>query len=385
MEVERLTLKNSDFDRKGVKAYKGLVASTSRYDTGVERLTISNNLGEVDLLPTWGHQIWKATFLEQSLGMDSLVKIPQRTTDYLTNYGAFLLHCGPRRMGCPDIEAGDTHELHGTLPNALFGYNELKWGEDNQGPFISLEGNMRDRRRIDPSDGYRYNVRVVTTLHANSSVIDVSTRVKNNYAGPMELMVMEHVNFRLVPGSQLVYSAFCTPKNTYPRKKDPAHAHTLDKLSSLKEAMKTNPRAHDKVSDEPIYQDEFVVYLHGYLADTMGWAHSMQVMPDGHAHYVAHMPKQFPVVVRWMRTVPEPPDSFPVRSAMGLCLPATAEAGGYTDAKKKGMVIEVPFGGEWNSHIKAGLLNEQAVSTMRRTIDAIARTIIRERQIKNEI
>ena len=113
-------------------------ASVFRYATGIEALTITTPLGEATFLPFKGQQVWDARFLGRRLTMRSMFEEPQDTSDYLASYGAFLIHCGVTAMGGPG--PGDTHPLHGELPNARFQSARLLAGSDGQGSYLALAG-----------------------------------------------------------------------------------------------------------------------------------------------------------------------------------------------------------------------------------------------------
>ena len=53
--------------------------------------------------------------------------------------------------------------------------------------------------------------------------------------------------------------------------------------------------------------------------DEGGWTHGMQLLPDGSADFVSHRPDQLDHCLRWLCQTPS-------ESALGLMLPATAEA-----------------------------------------------------------
>ena len=72
-----------------------------RYSTGVEAVTVTTPRGEITVLPFKGQQVWRAAFDGRSLDMKSMFDEPQATTDYLSTYGAFLIHCGISAMGGP--------------------------------------------------------------------------------------------------------------------------------------------------------------------------------------------------------------------------------------------------------------------------------------------
>jgi hypothetical protein len=88
-----------------------LQCKTFRFSTGVCVLRLKNSKGYLDLLPFQGQQIWKAFFNGRNLTMESPIKEPISGVDFLKTYGAFLVHCGARRIGGPTPE--DIHPLHG--------------------------------------------------------------------------------------------------------------------------------------------------------------------------------------------------------------------------------------------------------------------------------
>jgi hypothetical protein len=95
-----------------------LEASAFRFESGVAAIRLRNELGELVLLPFQGQQIWSASFRGRNITMRSMFDQPRATRNYLETYGGFLLHCGFTSMGVP--AAGDTHPLHGELPNAPY-------------------------------------------------------------------------------------------------------------------------------------------------------------------------------------------------------------------------------------------------------------------------
>jgi hypothetical protein len=368
MKMGIIHINHSDFENPGnITKYKGLRVDSFRYNTGVDGLRLANERGYIEVLPFHGHQIWYGEFDGQRLGMESIVTEPKNITDYLRNYGAFVVHCGPRRIGPSEEEGGD---LHGTLPNARFGHNMIECGDDNQGPYIAIKGIVTDHRKKDTA--FRYRTPSTVKMHAGKTIIDLIMEVHNNHAGPMEIMRLEHVNFLPVAGSELVYSAPCTRETVTVRTKDPKHAPPQKELIELREKIIRDPALHNIVPVKPIYDPEIVLYLK-YRADRTGWAHSMQVLPNGNAHYIAHRPSEFPIGIRWMRMVAKPDEKFPVKSALGLCLPSTAEPEGYREEKRKGNVKVIPFKGAYRTRIRVGLLGKSGVSTIREHIENMLR------------
>ena len=86
-------------------------------------------------------------------------------------------------------------------------------------------------------------------------------------------------------------------------------------------------------------------------------AHSLQILPDGTADYVAHRPDQLDKVVRW---IARPAD----HDALGLALPATAGPEGYTVEKSKGNVKVLAADGEWRADLEIGALSAREAKGM---------------------
>ena len=68
---------------------------------------MSNDRGELVMLPFQGQQIWSAKFDGRPLTMTSMFAEPRLTRSFLETYGAFFLHCGVTAMGGPSAQ--DTH------------------------------------------------------------------------------------------------------------------------------------------------------------------------------------------------------------------------------------------------------------------------------------
>lgn len=118
-----------------------LQATIFRFRSGVCGLRISNDFGEIVILPFQGQQIWSAQFEGRELGIISVFDEPRATRDYLENYGGFLLHCGFTSMGCPGPL--DTHPLHEELPNAPYQEAYVRAGRDKRGPYLEVSGTYR--------------------------------------------------------------------------------------------------------------------------------------------------------------------------------------------------------------------------------------------------
>jgi hypothetical protein len=98
-----------------------------------------------------------------------------------------------------------------------------------------------------------------------------------------------------------------------------------------------------------------------YLADEDGWAHSLQVHPDGRADCVRHRPAQLGKGIRWIcRTADQ--------DALGLVLPATAEPEGYLAEKAKGNIMTIPAHGQFRCEIEVGALAPGEAGRLEREI-----------------
>lgn len=320
-----------------------LKASLFAYDSGVAAVQIENGVSDLVMLPFQGQQIWSAVFGGRDVTMRSMFDQPRDTSDYLQTYGGFLLHCGFTAMGVPTTQ--DDHPLHGELPNATFQKAWLVLGEDERGPYIGLGGQYQH------TIAFAHNYIAVPTvkLYAGAKEVHVSLCCRNCKNSPMEYMYLAHANYRPVDGGRIVYSANVSPQSVRVRRSIPSHVTPepgyLDFLNRLGE----NPEEHH-VLDANLLFDPELVFSIDYEADDEGWAHTLQVHPDGKADYVRHRPDQLPIGVRWISRTPD-------QDALGLVLPSTAEPEGKTAELAKGNVRELEGGGTWRCDYILGTLD----------------------------
>lgn len=290
-----------------------LTASTFRFSTGVLALRIANEVGWVDLLPYQGQQIWDAQFHGRRLTMTSIFSEPQPQPAYLESYGAFLIHCGATAMGRPG--PGDTHPLHGELPNARYQSPRVLVGSDDRGAYMSLTGAYHHRVAF----SYHYRAQPTVTLRAASGRLSAGMTIQNLRQSPMDLMYMMHINFLPVDDAELVDSVSGAA---------PARQAVLD---------------YGRTVDP-----ELVLDLDA-RADAEGWSHAVQLHPDGSADFVSHRPDELDHALRWLvRNGDE--------EALGLALPATAQAEGYAAEKAKGHVRSLPPGARFHCTVELGAL-----------------------------
>lgn len=331
--------------------------SAFRYDSGVAALRLGNGLSELVMLPFQGQQIWSAHVGGRNLTMRSMFDEPQATSDYLRTYGGFLIHCGFTAMGVPTEK--DNHPLHGELPNAIYQQAWVVTGEDENGPFIGVGG----RYRHTVAFSYNYTAEPLVKLYAGSSLIHVSLVCRNLKQTPMEYMYLAHANFRPVDNSRLLYSAAVTPQTVRVRRSIPSHVKPGPAYLDFLNALGEKPELHHQLRPDLAFDPEIVFGI-DYLADAGGWAHTLQLHPDGGADYIRHRPSQLPVGVRWICRTPD-------QDAAGINLPATAEPEGYSAEKAKGYVQELPGGGEWRCDYVLGALDAGEAARMAEGIEAI--------------
>lgn len=337
-----------------------LSASLFRYDSGVCGLRLKNSRGQLCMLPFQGQQIWRCEFEGRELTMRSMFREPVPTTDYLATYGGFLLHCGATTMGGPSKE--DTHPQHGELPNATYQNAYLQVGSDEGGPFIALGGQYEHIVAFN----HHYVFEPLVKLYADATVFPVSACLTNVKQTEMEYMYLAHVNFLPMDYGRIVYSAPCTPEHTRVLINIPHHiksSYPIEDFRAFLESLREQPEQHLTLAPELPLDPEAIFFI-DYLADEEGFAHNMQVLPDGYAHYITHRLAELPKGVRWIARNPD-------QEALGLFLPATAEHEGYLAEKAKGNVRTLPGGGSIEFSLKAGLLAPDAAKQMEEKIGVI--------------
>jgi hypothetical protein len=345
-ESERLLLESGE-----------LRATAFVYPGGVQALRLSNAVGSIIVLPYQGQQVWDVQFYGRTLTMRSMFDRPYPTTEYLRTYGAFLVHCGVTAMGVPG--PGDTHPLHGELPNATFRSAALALGEDARGPYLAVTGEYRHTVAF----ACNYVAQPTVRLYAGSGRLAVSLTVHNLKRTPMELMYLAHANFRPVDYGRLLYTAPCTPRHVRVRRSIPSHIRPAPGYREFLEALAAQPERHNVLAPDLAFDPE-VVFFVDYLADAAGWAHTMQVHPDGSADFISHRPDQLRHGVRWISRTPD-------QDALGMVLPATAEPEGYTAEKAKGHILSLPGGATWRCDLEMGALTPTEAAAMAAHIEGV--------------
>jgi hypothetical protein len=322
--------------------FGALRASAFRFDSGVCGVALANEVGTLVMLPFQGQQIWSAEFRGRELTMKSMFDEPHPTDKYLETYGAFLVHCGATAMGGPSAE--DTHPLHGELPNAPYQTAFLVVGSDQRGEYVGVGGTYQHTVAFN----HNYVARPLVKLYAALSRFWVSMSIDNLKRSEMELMYLAHINFRPVDGGRLIYGAAIGPETVRVRQNVPSHIHPRPGYLEWLQELTRDPARHHLFTQGLAYDPEVVFYI-DYLADEHGWAHSLQIHPDGCADYVRHRPDQLPKGIRWISRTPD-------QDALGLVLPATAEPEGYIAEKAKGNLQIVPAEARFHFELEIGAL-----------------------------
>jgi len=337
--------------------YASLKASIFRYRSGVCGVRLGNAHGNLVILPYQGQQIWSMEFAGQSLAMQSVFDEPQQTTDFLSNYGGFLLHCGMLGMGNPG--PGDNHPLHGELPNAPYQHAFVRVGSDDKGAYLEAGGSYRHAVAFTCD----YRAEPLVRLYEDGTTAHISLEVTNLKKVPMEYLYLAHINFKPVDGGRLVYTAPCGADEVEVYRGLAEPFVPTAAYSAFLDRVEQNPAIMNRIDAEHVLDPEILMYFN-YFADREGWAHSLHIRPDGYAGYVKHRPQQLGKVVRWIaRTGAE--------DALGFALPATATNRGYTIEKQNGNVRELPGGASVLFEMEAGLLPPDRAEAMERRIDEL--------------
>lgn len=343
---------------KLILEYGNMKAYTFLFSTGICGLKVENENGYIIVLPYQGQQVWRAVFKGHDLVMRTSFDEPRFPETYLSTYGGFLLHCGINAMGAPSKE--DTHPQHGEIPNVEYTNAYLLTGEDESGKYISVAGEYNKKVAFIQEYIFAPECR----LYENETVLHEIITITNKRSKPMEYMYLCHINFRPVDGSELIYSAEYNKENVKVHKivPDTLPAEHAKKLKDYMDAIQEDITIHNKVDYKSQCYDPEICFAVNYKGDEEGYAHTMQYMPDGYAHYVAHPVDVLPVGVRWVSIAED-------EESMGMVLPATAEHLGYIHAKKLGQIKMLDAKSSMTFKITTGLLCPDEAKTMAKKIN----------------
>jgi hypothetical protein len=346
--------------------FGNLEVSSFKYETGVCALRFKNNIGYFVALPFKGQMIWDAFFNNRLLTMKSTFKEPRNVESFEDSFGCFMMHCGALRTGNPGLE--DDHPPHGELPYANYEQSEIICGNDEKGNYIGLAGSYTYNKAF----GDYYCAHPLVKMYEKSSLLNISIKIDNLANKPMELMYMCHVNFRPVDFGRIVQTADWSSKSMKIRTDIPPLRRDIQVKAQTKEYMTLiskladDPKTTNAFKPEDIYKDfydpEIVFFINSPVTDTEGWAHFMQIHPDGSADYVSYKPRELDHCARWIVRTKD-------QEALGLALPSTCDPEGYSAEKKKGNIKEIPPKGSFSASVVAGYLGKEEAYDKERQIE----------------
>ncbi|MCE5188519.1 MAG: DUF4432 family protein [Eubacteriales bacterium] len=307
-------------------------ATAFRYATGVCALEVTNGLCSFLLLPFQGQQLWRVRFGGEDFTMRSIFDEPEPTTVFDLTYGAFLIHCGLTAMGNPSEE--DDHPLHGELPNAEYRQAYLETGDDGGKRYVRVSGTYHHRNGLETNYLYTPSIR----LYEGETILRAENRIENLRSQPFSFMYMAHINWLPREGARLVYSAQKDPEHREVFPGDFGDGISQERAARLSEYTKrliADPDIGDVLDSKRQCYDPELCSCMRYRADDKGWAHAMQIMPDGRSCYVRFETEYLPNALRWIaRTGDE--------DALGFALPTTGNHLGRAYAIRNHLRREIP-------------------------------------------
>ncbi|MCC2594279.1 DUF4432 family protein [Tessaracoccus sp. OS52] len=296
------------------------VVSTFRYDSGVEALRITTERVEVVVLPFRGQQVWRYIVDGEPLTMVTHFDEPAASTVFGETYGGFLLHCGLTGIGHPAPE--DTHAHHGELPNGRFDEALLLVGDGPDGTWVGVAGSFRLR----VSHGIDVEFEPFLALRPGGTALDLDVRITNHRDNPFGYSYLCHVNWPIFDGGRLAQTVRLDAEH-FEMAPDPGQD---DVTAAYTERITANLDASNELDIAQSITPEYCAILTPE-ADDDGWAHFLQVRPDGRAASVSFETEHLPHVIRWISNTGD-------ESAAGFCLPSTAHHRGRVAAERDGMV-----------------------------------------------
>ena len=348
----KINLQKNFFSKsKSIFATHGeFIIESFQYASGVEALKIKNSKCSFIFTPFKGQQIWNFKVGETELSMQTTIKEPQSSTVYLENYGGFLYHCGIISFGASDKK----HPQHGELPNAEYDNAYIDFGEDTQGKYICLGGEINHDTAF--TRKYRFSPEI--TIYENSSLFNINIKIENLRCYPMEYMYLCHINFRPIDGAKLICSAKYDKEHIKIYKTDGSK-----ELCQYFKRLEDNLHVMNSVGDDGQCYDPEICFGIKYEYDERGRAYTLQCTEDGSC-YVSHPADILTNGVRWIsRTANE--------DAMGMVLPATAEHLGYEHARANGQLKIMAPNETLEFNIEAGYIDQASTEKIKKKISDI--------------
>ncbi len=356
----RIDLPRSAFNDRATRVAQtgDTVVTAGRLPNGLETLRIVMPRMELLVLPFRGQQVWQAWVDGRPIGMRGMTEDPRDGATLLESFGAFLFHCGLLGTAAPGLE--DDHPLHGELPLAPMDEAWLEVGEENGRTLMRVCGSWEFARAFRAH--YRWSPSVA--LASDATTMTVNAQVENLMGSPLPFMYLAHPNFRPVDDATLAYSAPYGPEHVRVRADVPAHLGDRPGYRERLESLRVDPSQHHRLSADQTFDPE-AVFLIDFRADADGFAHSMQVHPDGRADWIAHKPAECPVGIRWVSRTPE-------QDCIALAEPSTSGLLGYAAEQRAGRVPVLAAGATWSTEVRLGRLDLDAARAMADHISQVA-------------
>ena len=338
MSNVRINLVEADFSavERTFARFGEFEVAVFRYSLGVAAIRLSNAVGHIVVLPFQGQQIWDAVFYGRRLTMTTVFEQPRPTRDFLSTYGAFLIHCGLTAVG--PASSDDDHPPHGELPNAPFDGATIEFGHETEGPFAAVHGRYVHKLAFHCD----YELSSSITMRPGSGVLKINMSVTNRKRTDMEFMYLAHANFRAAAGTHIRDNS----TNIDLRATLPAHVSPSASYLATIERLERDPQAHRRIEQDSSYDPEVVLYL--TFTDEAAWC--VAEHDDGTADMIRWSRKQMPRAVRWLSRTPD-------QECLGLALPGTAHPVGLKRLREKGQVIALPGGQTFDWSYELGCLS----------------------------
>ena len=329
--------------------------SAVKYLSGIAALKVTGAQVEAIILPWRGQQVWSLAFNGAAVGMHGMTETPAAGQGLLDSFGAFFFHCGLFGTSAPG--PGDSHPQHGELP---VGTMSQAWIEIEE---ASRSLTVKGRRDYAKAFRGRYRAEPFVRFSPDVAEIVIGIKVQNLGRAPLPFMYMGHPNFRPVDGAELVWSGDYTAEalRLYT---PPSSALEGSTQHALLQALASDPMRHSRfVPGQAI--DPEAVFEVDYQADGDGWAHTLQIHPNGTSDAVSHRLKDCPRALRWIARQPD-------LDAVAIVEPATSWLGGFSVERAAGRVPELTPGRIWRTEMRIGRRNAAETKTRRDLIDRIA-------------
>jgi len=335
----------------------GLSATAFRFASGVDAIRLSNGADEVVVLPFQGQHVWSAKLGGREVGMKSMFDMPRPTQKFFETYGGYFQHAGITAIGAPGPL--ERREQHGELPNAPYRDAAVLVGEDKTGRFIAVTG----RYNHTVAFATNYEAVPLLKLYEGKARISISITVTNLKSTPLPVYYLGHLNWRAREGSRILGTVHERPDTLRVRQEIPPHIKPGPGYVEWIAELAKDPRPACELTAGKIFTPE-VVFAFDPLADDDGFAHFMQVHPDGTADYASFAPENTGTCARWICRTGD-------QEAVGIAFPVRSpDEPGNVNGK---VLIHPPLaqGERFVNEIVAAVLTSAEAEAMARHIEAV--------------